>query len=159
MKEKTVVHATYEIERSYPVPPQRVFAAFADPAKKLRWFREEGKSQTLKFDMDFCVGGREHSQFRVESGPIGDVIFTNDTVYQDIVPNSRIVIAYTMAMGERRISASLATFEMLPEGTGTKLVFTEQGAFFEGSDGPKMREDGWRLLLERLGDEVGREQA
>jgi uncharacterized protein YndB with AHSA1/START domain len=159
MKEKTVVHATYEIERSYPVPPQRVFAAFADPAKKLPWFREEGKSQTLKFDMDFRVGGREHSQFRVESSPIGDVIFTNDTVYQDIVPNSRIVIAYTMAMGERRISASLATFEMLPEGTGTKLVFTEQGAFFEGSDGPKMREDGWRLLLERLGDEVGREQA
>ena len=36
----------------------------------------------------------------------------NDTTYQDIVPEERIVLAYTMAVGGRRISASLATVEI-----------------------------------------------
>jgi uncharacterized protein YndB with AHSA1/START domain len=159
MKERTVVHSTFEIERSYPVLPQRVFAAFADPAKKLRWFREEDNSIAEDFEMDFRVGGRERTRFRLKSGPFEGVICTNDTTYQDIVPDSRIVLAYTMTLGERRFSASLATFDMLPHGAGTKLVFTEQAAFFEGADGPEMRKDGWRLLLERLADEVGKEQA
>jgi uncharacterized protein YndB with AHSA1/START domain len=34
---------------------------------------------------------------------------------------------------------------------GTRLVFTEQGAFFERSDGAKLREEGWRGLLAQLG--------
>ena len=30
-------------------------------------------------------------------------------------------------------------------------VCTHQGAFFENSDGPQMREHGWRALLDKLG--------
>jgi uncharacterized protein YndB with AHSA1/START domain len=159
MKDRTVIHGTFEIERTFPVPPQRVFAAFADPEKKLRWFREEDNSITEQFEMDFRVGGRERTQFRIKSGPVAGIVCTNDTTYQDIVPDSRIVLAYTMTLGDRRVSASLATFEMLESGSGTKLVFTEQGAFFEGADGPEMRKGGWQFLLDRLADEVSNEQA
>jgi len=154
MKERSVSHATFEIERSYPVPPQRVFAAFADPVKKRRWFREENASETLEFEMDFRVGGRERSRFRIKGGPVHGVICTNETTYQDIVPDSRIVLAYTMALGDKRFSASLATFEMLPSEAGTRFIFTEQGAYFEGADTPEGRKNGWRLLLERLATEL-----
>jgi hypothetical protein len=34
--------------------------------------------------------------------------------------------------------------------TGTDLICTHQGAFFEGADGPQMREAGWRSLLDKL---------
>jgi hypothetical protein len=61
-----------------------------------------------------------------------------------------------MSIGERRISASLGTVEFLPSGTGTDLILTHQGAFFEGADGPEMREEGWRKLLERLTGEFAR---
>jgi uncharacterized protein YndB with AHSA1/START domain len=59
-----------------------------------------------------------------------------------------------MTLGENRISASLATVEFLSSDSGTKLVFTDQGAFFEGSDGPKMREEGWSHILDGLAAEV-----
>jgi uncharacterized protein YndB with AHSA1/START domain len=36
----TVVHSTFTIERTYPTAPSRVFAAFASPEIKRRWFTE-----------------------------------------------------------------------------------------------------------------------
>ena len=69
----------------------------------------------------------------------------------------RVVEASFMTLGERRISASLCTFEVAAaEGGGTELIFTHQGAFFEGSDGPAMREEGWSVLLGRLEAELER---
>lgn len=75
------------------------------------------------------------------------------------MPDRRIVSAYTMARGETRISASLATVELLPEGSATKLVYTEQGAFLDGGDQPADREHGCRELLGALGTELAREPA
>jgi uncharacterized protein YndB with AHSA1/START domain len=61
-----------------------------------------------------------------------------------------------MSVGERCISASLVTFELAPSEAGTNLLFTHQGAFFEGADGPKMREEGWREILDQLAKEFAR---
>jgi uncharacterized protein YndB with AHSA1/START domain len=153
MSDTSVTHSSFVIERSYPVAPRRVFAAFADPAKKRRWFADEDEGEIEEFAMDFRVGGRERRRSRMgPNTPFPGTPLTNETVYQDIVPERRIVVAYTMAIGERRISASLATFEFLAMQSGTLLVFTEQAAFFEGADGPKMRQQGWEELLKRLGE-------
>jgi hypothetical protein len=46
--------------------------------------------------------------------------------------------------------------ELLATENGTDLIFTEQGAFFEGADGPQIREAGWRQLLEKLASELAR---
>jgi uncharacterized protein YndB with AHSA1/START domain len=147
MTERSVTHATFSIERTYDAPPAKVFNAFADPAIKRRWFVEGEGWEVDEFNTDFKVGGHEHSRFRFRGGaPV-----RNDTTYHDIVPNARIIMAYTMTIGENRISASLATFEFRPEGKGTKLIFTEQGAFLDGLDKIESREGGWRGLLDALG--------
>lgn len=157
MEERSVTHSTFVIERSYPTTPGRVFAAFADPAKKRRWFAEGEGHEVEHFEMDFRVGGNECARYRFKDGtPLKGTAFTHDASFQDIVPNRRVVIASTMTLGEKRISASLATAEFLPTETGTGLIFTHQGAFFEGADGPQMREEGWRKLLERLAKELTR---
>jgi hypothetical protein len=70
------------------------------------------------------------------------------------VPNRRVVIPDTMTLGENRISASLATFELVPKGNGTDLVFTEQAGFFEERMVRKFVNKGWGNLLERLGKEL-----
>ncbi len=152
MEKLSVTHSTFVIERNYPTPPERVFAAFADPAKKRRWFAEGEGFPVRQFEMDFRVGGTEHSRFNMKDGtPIA-----NDTSYHDIEPNRRIVFAYTMSVAGRRISTSLATIELLPTDKGTNFVFTEQAAFYEGSDGPKIRQEGWSKLFEQLEQELAR---
>lgn len=149
MAERSITHGTFVIERNYPVAPERVFAAFSDPTLKHRWFVDDEASGVEDFGMDFRVGGVERKRFSNKYGA-----FTNDTVYLDIVPNRRIVFAYTMSMGDRRFSSSQATVELVVAEKGTNLIFTDQGAYFEGSDGPKMRQDGWRVLLESLAKEL-----
>jgi uncharacterized protein YndB with AHSA1/START domain len=160
MTEADVVHSTFTIERTYAASPARVFAAFADPAKKRRWFADAPKGNIDEFSADFRVGGYERSRFRFESivpgAPPPGTKMGNDTLYLDVVPDRRIVFAYTMLVGDRRMSVSLATVELSPSGDGTRLVFTEQAAFFEPADGPKLREGGWRGLLESLAEELGK---
>jgi uncharacterized protein YndB with AHSA1/START domain len=127
-----------------------VFSAFANQAAKRRWFAEGEGWEVEEFTLDFRVGGREFSRFRFEGGaPI-----RNETVYQDIVPDRRIVFVYSMAVDDQRISVSLVTVEITPSGDGTRLIYTEQGAFFDGASEPEGREAGIRELLEKLGEEL-----
>jgi len=151
IEERGVTHSTFVIEHSYPTSPERVFAAFSDPGKKRRWFAEGVHKVVDEFVMDFRPAGTEVVRYHYKEGsPYPGLPFVNEGTYQDIVPNRRIVNASTMSLGGKRFSASLGTFEFLPTETGTNLVFTFQGAFFEGSDGPKIREMGWRMLLDLL---------
>jgi uncharacterized protein YndB with AHSA1/START domain len=157
MAEQSVIHSTFVLERSYPTTPERVFAAFADPAKKQRWFAEGHNHDVEEFEMDFRVGGTERALYRFKPGsPFPGASFMNEGCFQDIVANQRVVMASTMTFGDRRISSSLTTFELLPTEKGTDLIFTHQCAFFEGSDGPERREEGWRKLFDKLGQELTR---
>ena len=144
---QTVTHATYVIERSLPVTPDRVFSAFADPKKKMRWFAEGAIDE---YELLFEVGGREYSRRSIRGGPLDGALLENHATFQDIVPDHRIVMAYNMLVNGRRISTSLATFEFIPDLQGTTLIFTDQGAFFEHSDGAEIRKAGWTKLLESL---------
>ncbi len=155
MEERSVIHNTFVIERSYPAKPERVFGAFADPIKKRRWFAEGHSHDVEHYEMNFRIGGLEISRYRFREGsPFPGVALHSNGSYQDIVPNRRIVSAYTMTLGDRLFSASLVTLEFLPAEEGTDLICTHQGAFFEGADGPEMREHGWRTLLDKLAAEL-----
>lgn len=145
-----VIHSNFTIERDYPVPPARVFAAFANQGTKRRWFIEGEGWEIEEFTMDFRVGGREISRFTFQGGPP----MGNETIYLDIVPDQRIIIAYTMTVREQRLSVSLTTIELTPAGKGTRLVYTEQAAFFDGADGTRDREQGCRELLDKLDEEL-----
>jgi len=152
-----VIHNTFVVQRNYPRSPDRVFAAFADPARKRRWFAEGPQHEVEHFELDFREGGREFLRSRFGPGtPFPGVALINEGVFQHIEPNRLIVVASTMTLGARRISATLVTIELLPGESGTALTLTHQGVFFEGADGPQIREAGWRELCSRLAAELDR---
>jgi uncharacterized protein YndB with AHSA1/START domain len=151
MTKRSVVHDTFVIERTYPAAPARVFRALANAAAKSKWFVGSGEWEVARYELDFRVGGRE-----VNSGARkGEPAHTFSAVYHDIVENERIVYSYDMQIGETRISVSLATIELSVEGGGTRLTFTEQGAFLDGYDDGGSRERGTRELLDALGRSLG----
>ncbi len=152
MSEPSIIHSTFVIERSFPKPPETVFSLFTDPVKKRRWFAEGDNHEVEEFVSESNVGGVERLRYRFKEGtPFAGLQVTNDGRIQEIVQNRSIVTASTMAFGEKRFSASLVTVELLPTETGTDVICTFQGAFFEGADGPQIREMGWMKLFDNLG--------
>jgi uncharacterized protein YndB with AHSA1/START domain len=86
-------------------------------------------------------------------------VSTFDAVYHDVVENERLVYSYVMHLDDKKISVSLATMELVPEGTGTRLSVTEQGAFLDGYDDAGSREHGTGLLLDALGASLAPDDA
>lgn len=155
MSKRSVHHDTIVVERTYDAPSARVFAAWASSEARGRWAVPGNGWEFADDQDDFRVGGREVSRF----DPAGDPVYLAVTNYLDIVSDRRIVMAGTMARGETRISASLATVELLPAENGTRLIYTEQAAFLDGLDTPADRTQGWGTMLDALGAELRREPA
>ena len=156
MTERSTEHVMFTIERRYPTPPARVFAAWSDPEAKRRWWLgrpEEWEPGT--HELDFRVGGRELSR----GGPKGGPVHTYQARYQDIMADERIVYSYSMHMDQTLISVSVATIELRPEGAGTRLVLTEQGAYLDGHDTSAERQHGTGELLDALGAALAQQPA
>src|SRR5437773_12502131 len=118
MELNRATHATIILERKFAVPPERVFAAFSDPAKKRKWFAGGEGAKIESYELDFRVGGKEVTRMQVYDFPV----CTNDTDCIVIIPNHRIVIAYTMTMNNHAFSSSQSTFEIVRSENGTTLV-------------------------------------
>ena len=153
-KDNGVVHSTFVIERSYPKPPARVFAAFAEPEQKRKWYAQ-GDHDIQEFEMDFRVGGSGRFRYRFREGhPLAGSQILNESNYQDIVPDKRIVMTSKMSLSGTPVQVMLATIEFLATETGTDLIFTHQGTFINWQNGPGMLEEGWRALFGKLEKEL-----
>jgi uncharacterized protein YndB with AHSA1/START domain len=145
-------HASFTIERTFKAPPNRVFAAWANPEAKSKWFAAPaGETVEEIREFDFREGGKDRLRGRWNNGRISDFRST----YWEIIPDKRIVYAYEMTMNDRiRMSVSLATIEFEPSGSGTRMKLTEQGAFLEpfdpDGDDPGSREHGTNWLIDKL---------
>lgn len=152
----SVAHGTFTVERRYDASPARVFRAHSDPAAFRRWFADGDGWTIHQWEHDFRVGGGFTGRFRF--GDEGNDTWFNDTDYLDIVPDQRIILSYVMGRvagdQKRRASASLATTELVADGSGTRLIYTEQGAFLDGADDIAGREQGCADMLEALGREL-----
>jgi uncharacterized protein YndB with AHSA1/START domain len=144
--ERSTQHATFSIERTFASTPALVFAAWAEPRAKARWFAGPDNWKETIREFDFRVGGRE----RLSGIWPGGRVSAFDARYLDIAPSQRIIYVYDMHIDGAKISVSLATVEFKPAAIGTRMIFTEQGAFLDGYDDAGSREQGTRGLLDKL---------
>jgi uncharacterized protein YndB with AHSA1/START domain len=155
MTERNVTHAIFTVERTLDAKPARVWKAFATEAGKAAWFGPSGDWEQLEKVFDVREGGEERLKGRWASGTVTDY----RARFHDIVEGERMVYAYDLFIDGNKVSVSLATLELKPAGTGTKLTLTEQGAFLDGYDDAGQREHGTNLLMDRVVEVLSRETA
>ncbi len=144
-----IVHASFAVERTLPASPARVFAAFADPELKAKWFHGPAGWEPRDIVFDFREGGHETAAGEVP----GEWSSRFEATYHVIEPHAQIVYSYEMFHDDVRLSVSVATVELdaIDDGDATKVTFTEQGAYFEGGEAAHAdRESGTIGLLKQL---------
>jgi uncharacterized protein YndB with AHSA1/START domain len=121
---------SFAVERDLPFAPGQVFAAYAEPGLRRRWFRIPGDAARHRHELEFRPGGVEVSTGRfAPSGVDGtEELVEYRSVFWDIVPAARIVFGYELAVDGVRRWVSLVTVELsaLDDGAGTRLRHTEQ---------------------------------
>jgi uncharacterized protein YndB with AHSA1/START domain len=146
MTTTSAAHTSFVLDRAFKGSAARVFAAWADPATKLRWNDCHAEMNATEFSMDFRPGGFELYRSQLPDGTKLAV----DKVFLDIVANARIVFAYSMSANGRALSASLVTVEFADTPAGSTLKLTEQLVYLDGHHDLEQRRRGTEEGLDRL---------
>ena len=143
----TTDHQMFTVTRQIAARPETVFRCWFEPPLKKRWFTEMNPPEfkTLEYSIEPRVGGIEKVVFR--HGDMGDI--TYEGRFLEIKATERIVYAYVMEASDKSISASLSTFTLAKNSTGTALNYTEQVVFLDNGDSLKTRIPGTETMLDR----------
>ena len=143
-------HGDFSINRVYAASPADVYAAWADLDTKARWFIGPEGWTLVERTLDLRVGGAEILHGRFPANGV-ETLFT--ARYHVVEPGARLVYAYDMHLGGKHHSVSVATVEFIGDPEGTRLRFTEQVTFVDGTDGRDgtlSRKRGTAAQLERV---------
>ena len=137
-----VTRPSLSFTRRLKAPPAKVYAAWTDPQKIIRWFgRSDAKPDSFHAEVDARIGGR----FRV-SFSTTEEYYEVDGVYREVVPNERLVFSWAWHSTPER--QSQVTVALKPDGDGTLLTVLHEQLFDQAArDG---HERGWIGALDKL---------
>lgn len=119
---------------------EKVFQAWTNPELIKKWSCPEG----LKIgavEADIKVGGRYRTEMRGDEG-----LFTAIGVYQQIIPNEKIV--YTHGWEGPDYTETLVTVEFKEKDGGTEVILTHDR--LKSEESAKGHEEGWISTLKNL---------
>jgi uncharacterized protein YndB with AHSA1/START domain len=129
------------IKRRLPAPPARVYGAWTEPEKMVRWWGPE-RSEASFAEADPRVGGRFRVVFRTEDGEGHDV----SGVYREVKPAEKLVFTWAWrSMPERE---SLVTLTLKEDGAETLLTLKHEQ--FADEAARDRHRYGWNGALDNL---------
>jgi uncharacterized protein YndB with AHSA1/START domain len=131
--------------RHYKVAPEKVWRAWTDPQALAQWFGPDDAGVVALAELDVRVGGRYHIRFGVPGQEKHNV----SGVYQEVVPNEKLVFSWAWQSTPERVSR--VTVVLQPESGGTELIFRHEQFFDEVAR--DRHEEGWGgafIKLDRL---------
>jgi uncharacterized protein YndB with AHSA1/START domain len=143
-------HGDFTIDRVYDADAHDVWAAWTDPAVKARWFIGPEGWAEVERTLDVRVGAVEILRGRFAHNGF-ETLFTGR--YHLVEPGARLVYVYDMHLAGQHHSVSVATVEFIADGARTRLRFTEQVTFVDGTDGREgtaSRQRGTAAHLDRI---------
>ena len=137
-----VTRPSLTVKRRLNAPPEKVYAAWTDPQKIVRWFgRPDAKPGSFQADIDPRVGGRFRVSFSTD-----EEYYEVGGVYREVVPNARLVFSWAWHSTPER--ESQVTVSLKPDGDGTLLTLHHEQLFDQAArDG---HERGWIGSLDQL---------
>ena len=132
------------LKRRLKAPPAKVFSAWTDPEKIVRWFGPaETVAGSVRAKMDVRPGGKYQMNFETEDGEVHQV----GGVYRAVVPNSRL--QFTWAWHSTPERESLVTVTVASDGDKGCILTLLHEQFFDqaAADGHKR---GWTGTLDKL---------
>ena len=129
------------LKRQLKAKPAKVYAAWTDPEKILKWFGPD-KIDVLSAEADARLGGRFLIVMLGADGEEHDVSGT----YLEVVPNEKLVFTWAWRSTPER--QSLVTVLIKPDGTGSMLTLIHE-QFFDVVARDRHRE-GWSGCLDKL---------
>jgi uncharacterized protein YndB with AHSA1/START domain len=111
MSTQTAIKPSLTLKRRLKAPPEKVFAAWIDPEKVMRWMGP-GDGNAVSVECDARVGGRYRWVMRAPDGEEHDV----SGVYREVVPSEKLVFTWAWKSTPER--ESLVTVLLKPDGDG-----------------------------------------
>jgi len=125
------------IERTYPVPAEKVWKALTDKNEMKQWYFD---LEEFKPEVGF--------EFQFKSGPSPDNLFLHICKVTEVVVNKKLTYSWRYDGYE---GISFVTFDLFEEGKNTRLRLTHAGLETFPADKPdfakKNFEAGWTSLL------------
>ena len=148
MTDKTATPDTIVLERTLPVPPDRVFRAWADREERVQWDVPGGDWVIAEFEQDFRVDGIERSRFGPKDKPIAESFGR----FLLIEPDRRIVSAGVMRSADTGTvsSTTMMTLDLRDDGDRTHLTLIDQSVYLGEGETADMRRSGWGAILANL---------
>ena len=135
------VKPSLTLKRRLNAKPEKVYAAWTDPKKIVKWFGPDA-GQVEHAKTDVRTGGHYAVIFHTEDGEQHHV----SGVYRDVIPNEKLVFTWAWrTMPERE---SLVTILIKPDGDGSLLTLIHEQFFDEEARDRHQR--GWAGCLNKL---------
>ncbi|MGH6865778.1 MAG: SRPBCC family protein [Methyloceanibacter sp.] len=135
------VKPSLALKRHLAATPEKVYAAWTDPEKIVKWFGPDA-GPVKHVEADVRVGGRYAVSFHTLDGEEHYV----SGVYREVTPNERLVFTWAWrTMPERE---SLVTVIIKPHEDGSLLILIHE-QFFDEPARDHHRE-GWTGCLDKL---------
>ncbi len=136
-----------QFDRHMTATPDHVFQALTNAEDRMAWGAPDtGSVHIIDTLGPLEPGSRDTGRVGPRDNPYVDI--TTDWIILDAP--SRLVYVETLSAEGQALSTSLATFELVGEGTGTALRATIQIVNFAGDDMRAEIEGGWSHALDAL---------
>ena len=135
------VKPSLTLKRRLNAAPEKVYAAWAQPANLMQWFGPDSGAVT-RAELDLRVGGRYTIVFRTADGEEHHV----SGLYREVAPNEKLVFTWAWRSTPER--ESLVTVLIRPDGEGTSLTLVHEQFFDEAAR--DRHAYGWTGSLDKL---------
>ncbi|MGR3500858.1 SRPBCC domain-containing protein [Pseudaestuariivita sp.] len=142
----TITTGTFDLTRSMPVPPSRLWHLLTDAKARENWGAPSDDHVLTVEASDLREGGAE----RHRCGPKEDPMFLVDTRWYKLMPGTSACYTETLHFGGEIASVSLATYRLTETAKGTDLSVTVAITSFTEDAPISEHEEGWNSGFDRL---------